>query len=80
MQDVLLVNEDNMFKWIKMVTQGWYRRIFNITSEESKRRLEICMSCDDKIKIGKEYICGHCGCPIKSATLADDKHCSINKW
>lgn len=71
----------NMFKWIKMICQGWFRRIFNITSEESKRRLEICMSCEDKIKITKkEYICSHCGCPIKSACRADDKHCSIGKW
>ena len=70
-----------MLKWIKMVLQGWYRRILNIRSEESKRRLAICMACEDKVKLTKkEYICGHCGCPIKSAVLADEKHCSLNKW
>jgi len=38
------------------------------------------MACKDKVKLTKkEYICGHCGCPIKSAVLADEKHCSLNK-
>ena len=64
-----------------MVCQGWYRRLTGKTSEEAKRRLQICMECDDKIRITKrEYICSHCGCPLRTATLADEKECSLNKW
>lgn len=70
----------NVFKWIKMVIVAWYKRIIGIQSEEAKRRLQICMECEDKIKLGKEYICSHCGCPIKTAALADEKECSIGKW
>lgn len=70
-----------VFKWFKMVIGAWIKRFKGYTSEEAKRRLEICMKCDDKIKITKrEYICSHCGCPIKTATLADEKECSIGKW
>lgn len=80
-ESIFTLCRKEMIKWIKMVCQGWFRRIFNIRSEESKRRLKICMACEDKVKLIKgEFICGHCGCPIKTATLADDKKCDLNKW
>lgn len=64
-----------------MVIVAWYKRLTKQHSEETKRRLQICMECDDKIRITKrEYICSHCGCPIRTATLADEKECSLNKW
>lgn len=64
-----------------MVCQGWYRRLLGKTSDESKRRLAICMECEDKVQLTKnEYICGHCGCPLKSAVLADEKECDLGKW
>jgi hypothetical protein len=70
-----------MLEWIKMFIQGWSRRLTGKTSEESERRLKICMECKDKIRItSKEYICSHCGCPIRSAVLADKKKCDMNKW
>lgn len=70
-----------MFKWFKMVFQGWYRRFSGIKTKESERRYAICMSCKDKLELVKgEYICSHCGCDLKAASLADDKHCSIGKW
>ena len=38
------------------------------------------MECDDKIELAPgEYICGHCGCFLKAAVLADDKKCSLGK-
>ena len=64
-----------------MVCQGWYRRILGKWSPEAKRRLQICMECKEKVKIaGNEYVCGQCGCPLKSAVLADDKTCDLGKW
>jgi hypothetical protein len=39
------------------------------------------MQCEDKIKIGKnEYICKHCGCPIKSKNFVLDEECFLEKW
>ena len=38
------------------------------------------MECEEKVKLaGKEYVCGICGCPLKSAVLADDKKCDLSK-
>lgn len=64
-----------------MVSSAWYKRFRKQTSEEAKRRLQICMECDNKIKLTKkEYICSKCGCPIRTAILADEKECSMGKW
>ena len=70
-----------MWKWLKMFCQGWWRRITRKSNPEAEKRLKICMECDDKIELAPgEYICGHCGCFLKAAVLADDKKCSLGKW
>ena len=49
-------------------------------SDEGKRRLNICIQCEDKIKISRnEYVCKHCGCPIKSKNFVLDEECYLNK-
>ena len=64
-----------------MVVSAWCKRIKGEQSGEAKRRLRICMECQDKIRLTKsEYICSHCGCPIRTAVLANEKECSIGKW
>lgn len=69
------------FNWIKRVFVGWYNVIFHKESEEAKRRLQICMECQDKIKIGKNnYICGHCGCVLKAKCASPEEKCSMDKW
>jgi len=65
---------------IKNIFIGWYRRLFKPITEEEQKRLDICNQCTDKIKLGKEYICKHCGCPIKSKVRAKDEKCLIEKW
>lgn len=45
-----------------------------------KERLQICMECEDKIKLGRDYICSHCGCVLRAKCASPDEKCSINKW
>lgn len=69
------------FNWVKRVFTGWYNRFTGKNMELGKQRLEICMKCEDKLRLlGDEYICSHCGCPLKSKTLVNEEKCSLNKW
>ncbi len=68
------------FNWVGRVIIGWYNFIFHKNIKQSKERFQICMECDDKIKIGRGYICSHCGCELHAKTASPDEHCSLNKW
>lgn len=65
---------------IKHIIVGWYRRFFKPMTQEEKNRLEICNACDNKIKIGNEWVCSRCYCPIKSKVRVEDELCDMNKW
>lgn len=71
-----------LLKKIKNIFVGNFKRIKGEElSDEGKRRLNICMQCEDKIKISRnEYVCKHCGCPIKSKNFVLDEECYLNKW
>lgn len=70
-----------LLKKIKNIFVGNFKRIKGEElSDEGKRRLNICIQCEDKIKISRnEYICKHCGCPIKSKNFVLDEECYLNK-
>jgi predicted amidophosphoribosyltransferase len=70
-----------LLKKIKNIFVGNFKRIKGEElSDEGKRRLNICMQCEDKIKISRnEYVCKHCGCPIKSKNFVLDEECYLNK-
>ena len=70
-----------LLKKIKNIFVGNFKRIKgDELSDEGKRRLNICMQCEDKIKISRnEYVCKHCGCPIKSKNFVLDEECYLNK-
>lgn len=70
-----------LLKKIKNIFIGNFKRIKGEElSDEGKRRLNICMQCEDKIKISRnEYVCKHCGCPIKSKNFVLDEECYLNK-
>lgn len=72
----------NLFHKIKNIIVGnWRRFTCQKLTEEGQRRLNICLKCEDKIKISKnEYICKHCGCPIKSKNFILEEECLLNKW
>lgn len=71
-----------LLKKIKNIFVGNFKRIKGEElSDEGKRRLNICIQCEDKIKISRnEYVCKHCGCPIKSKNFVLDEECYLNKW
>ena len=59
---------------------GWFRRIFNINSELSRKRLETCRKCPHKTMfLGDEY-CSLCGCAIKSKVRVEDEICYDGRW
>jgi len=43
-----------------------------------KKRLEICESCDFKIRESNR--CGKCGCFLGAKTKWESSHCPIGKW
>ena len=70
------------FKKIKNIFIGNFNRFFGKElTKEVQKRLQICMECEDKIRITKnEYVCKHCGCPIKSKSFVLDEECFLKKW
>ena len=71
-----------LFRKIKNIFIGnWLRLTGKQLTDEGQRRLQICLQCEDKVKISKhEYICKHCGCPIKSKNFVLDEECFLKKW
>ena len=69
-----------LFKKIKNIIIGWSKGLSGYKTEESKRRLAICMKCPDKIKIGKDWVCSQCYCVCKFKVLVDDEKCLKGKW
>lgn len=37
------------------------------------------MECEDKVKIGKAYICKHCGCELHAKTKSPEEKCLMKK-
>lgn len=77
---VIIEEGKKLFKKIKHIAIGWSRGLFGYKTRLSKDRLNICMHCPDKIKIGKDWVCSHCYCICKFKVLVDDEECSIGKW
>ena len=61
----------NIINKIKNIIIGNWRNITGYEDEESKKRLEICNSCDKVITVHGSKICGMCGCFIKAKTKDD---------
>lgn len=69
-----------IINWIKRVIVGWYNVIAHKNTKQMEERLQICMECDEKIKLGKEYICGKCGCVLKAKCASPEEKCLNGKW
>lgn len=52
--------------------------IEKISEEESKKRLDICLSCEHLIKTTTQ--CKKCGCFMNLKTKLPHASCPINKW
>lgn len=57
--------------------QGWGNLVIpsEATTEESKRRFQICNPCEFR----KGTLCGECGCVLVAKTRSESK-CPKNKW
>ena len=69
-----------MINHIKRIIVGWWNVIIKKENPTFKKRLEICMECKNKIKIGKAYFCTICGCEIHAKTKSPDEKCLNDKW
>jgi len=76
---------------ISNIIKGWLNVFKNITTEEHKRRANICKNCDssiyssyldfinDELKEVKGMKCKECGCPL-IAKIRSDSNCPLKKW
>jgi hypothetical protein len=52
----------NLFLKIRNIIVGNWRNLTGYQSDEMKRRLDICKSCEHNVKFGSTRICDQCGC------------------
>lgn len=70
----------SFFKKIRNILVGNWRNLTGYTSDETKRRRQICKTCEHNIRIGITRICNQCGCFIKPKTAVESEKCLMNKW
>ena len=75
-----LKNMKNLFLKLRNIIVGNWRNLTGYTSDETKRRRQICKTCRHNIKMFGTRICSQCGCIIKSKTAVEDEKCLMNKW
>lgn len=66
-------------KILNIIVGNW-RNITGYKSDEQKRRLKICKTCEHNIKFAGTRICDQCGCIIKSKASVESEKCLMNKW
>ena len=69
-----------LMKKIRHIIVGNYRNLTGYTSDETKRRRQICETCEHNIKYMGARICDQCGCIIKAKTTIESEKCLMNKW
>ena len=70
----------NIFLKLRNIIIGNWRNLTGYTSDETKRRRQICKSCEHHIKFVNTRICELCGCIIKSKTAVEQEKCLNGKW
>jgi hypothetical protein len=70
----------NLFLKIRNIIVGNWRNIRGYQSDEMKRRLDICKTCEHNIKYMGARVCDQCGCIIKSKAAVESEQCLMNKW
>lgn len=77
---------------INSIVKGWTSVLKGKTTEEHKRRADICNTCenavykkyldfiDDDLKEVKGFVCEACGgCPLIAKIRSND-NCPVDKW
>lgn len=54
------------------------KKMGRTNSETYKKRLEVCQSCPELIKL--TFQCKKCGCLMKQKAKLEDATCPLNKW
>lgn len=70
----------NLFLKLRNIIIGNWRNLTGYQSDEMKRRLDICKSCEHNIKYAGSHICDLCGCILKSKAAVESEKCLMNKW
>ena len=70
----------NLFLKIRNIIVGNWRNITGYSSDEMKKRLKICKSCEHNIKFAGQQICELCGCILKAKASIENEKCLMNKW
>ena len=70
----------NLFLKIRNIIIGNWRNLIGYQSDESKRRLDICNSCEHNIEYMNTRVCDQCYCIIKSKVSVESEKCLMNKW
>ena len=70
----------SFLKKLRNIIIGNWRNLTGYQSDEMKRRLDICKSCEHNIKYMGSKICDQCGCIIDSKTTIESEKCLMNKW
>lgn len=65
---------------LRNIIVGNWRAFTGYTSDETKRRRQICKTCEHNVKIMGTRVCDCCGCPIDSKTTIESEKCLMNKW
>ena len=69
-----------LFKKLRNIIIGNWRSMTGYSTDEVKRRRQICKLCEHNIKYGGVRVCEECGCIIKSKTAVESEKCLMNKW
>jgi len=65
---------------LRNIILGWWYRITGSNYELYKSRMDICSTCDKRIKILGDDYCSSCGCALKAKNRVKEEHCVENKW
>lgn len=60
------------------ILKGNWRNLIGYTTDEVKRRRQICKKCEHNVKFMGTRVCNKCGCIIKAKTTVENEQCE--KW
>lgn len=69
-----------LFIKLRNIIVGNWRNLTGYTTDETKRRRQICKTCVNNVVYMKTHVCSLCGCPIRSKTTVENEQCYANKW
>jgi hypothetical protein len=59
---------------------GWINMLLGKEKELAEKRIQLCLLCDKKYKVGRTLWCSICKCLIPAKVRIKDEHCPKGKW